>query len=189
MPHSQVCEVEEGVCYNYNRNYELTQLKLQVDEWVLKYDKWISSKAHEAQRKYRLYNCADDLKSELVLEAYNCIHRFDATRGTPFNTFLLSTLWKFATRSDIIDKVQPRISLQVDIQAREQENYSIEVTTPVSWCVAKLSPEERMLVHLHYESGFQLKQLDEMMGVSQSTTWHRLQRILDKLRTVCRAEG
>lgn len=189
------------------------ELKQQVDDWLMRYDKWLSAIAYKAQRRCRMpYDAWRDLKQEMILQAYAAIDRFDATRGVPLGTYLISTLWSYPYSKQIRKKYEVQREFRYDITddnhyspgtfnelngggrsesailEDKSEVSSLEHAHGILSMLDGLLPHECMLMKLHYELGLQLKQIDEMMGVSRATTWHRIQRIIGKLQEKAVAE-
>lgn len=199
----------EGSYSDYLNNIKYEQLKAEVDVWLIKYDKWLGMVAYKAERRCRMpIGSWHDLKSELILQAYACIDRFDSDRGVPISAFIVSSLWNYAMRKDIREKYSRMKEASYDnMQAKHdilshwqdsrltelfydrREVSSLERANNVLSMLNTLPENERMLMKLHFEIGLQLKQIDEMMGCSRATTWHRIKRIVENLQTQIKVSG
>lgn len=187
----QCCEEVE---YDqYVANVQKAELKLQVDEWVIKYNNWLTKTAVASQKRGRLPQGAwQDIKSELILQAYECSTRFDPSRGVPLKVFIISTLWNYGLRNDIRNRYSESKASKIELDRLPQsprEISSLERSHDVFSKLTVLQPGEQMLIRLRFEQGFTPGQIDELMETSRGTTWHRIKSILLKLQSVCRAEG
>src|ERR1700733_3884355 len=109
--------------------------KQLIDEWIEQSMNWIEGVARYAAYKLRRgrrnvsNDCWEDLRSEMLLQAYDAVLRWDATR-TPLDVFLRGTLFKFATRNDIVKRNEllgmPEIDGELRDVLEQDEKSSLE---------------------------------------------------------------
>lgn len=201
----EIVECLEDGWDDYIEGVNKYELKLQVDEWLVKYDRWLTKLANQACKKCHLHGCADDLKSELVMRAYHSIETFNPTFGTPLAAFLISTLWKYVFRKDVVLKIAPigqysKSSSEKGLKKRKfseeggdllrtladtREDSSLAKANGVFSLIEFLPTHDKMLLHLHFEMGMEMNSIDRMLGASRSTTWHKINTILSKVQARC----
>lgn len=180
----------------YIRNIKQQQLKLMVDNWLEKYDAWLTKWAIKAQKACKQNGTWEDFKSEMILQCYEAaLNRFDDSRGVPLGTFLIGTLWNYCSRGDVINRCSIKrnktegLNDNWPLWNEKQEcdtSYfalsSLERSHGVFSMLNTLHEGERMLMKLHYEIGLSHKTIDDLMMVSHSTTFHRIQSIILRLQ-------
>lgn len=183
--------------------------KQLLDEWLEQSENWI-----EGVAKYSVYRLRrgrrniqsdawEDMRSEMILQAYDAVHRWDAQR-TPLDIYLRGTLYNYAMRSDVVKRNELQ-SFQrasdgfhdVHNEAYANESYYSEIAVSYTENNEKTSLErahgvfdlldglhdhEKLIVCMHYQMGIELKMIDTMIGAGHSTTFHRLQQILERIR-------
>ncbi len=177
------------------------KVKRDVDSWIIRYDKWLSHKARQACLAWKIRDpdLWEDLKSELILEAYRIGDRFDPFKGE-LRTFLVSSLWLHANKPEIIKKyIRERGILSINCSDRDDATYaavseetiadsheisSLERSASVFSLLDQLESHDRDLVKLKYLAGFSNGQLDALSGVGSGVTWYRLDRAIGRIK-VC----
>lgn len=81
------------------------QVKVFIDWFVIKYNRFISSRCIRAANRIGMPELWEDLKSESIIEAYAVGERFDPSKGDLLK-LLISSLWLFPMRSDKVNKVK-----------------------------------------------------------------------------------
>jgi RNA polymerase sigma factor (sigma-70 family) len=78
----------------------------------------------------------------------------------------------------------PALPLEFDLPAAAPDEPDLDVTEEVQAVLDRLSPEDRQLVHLRFlEGGGQsYENVAAALGISLSTAWQRLDKIVHRLR-------
>lgn len=196
------CDYEGDVDYqNAVKMVYQHYIRDEVAAFLSKYDKWLMHKARQVERNWKLRCVADDLKSEMQIEAFNAaFNRFDPSRGVPLATFLLSTLWRFCSRNDVISRYKRHnrevvtvnhgsdysdhgeLSSSDIIPVDKYEKSSLELSHNVFSLIADQPEGYRMLLNFRFQIGMTPKQIDDLLGSGHSTSWHRINKILADVR-------
>ena len=140
------------------------------------------------------YHEAEDAAQETFLRAFRHFHRFDTRRR--FSTWLLSIASHYC-----IDRLRRRRVTFVSLDAPDVQRHrghrvhpeefllQKEVADRVQAMLGQLTPDDRLVLILHYYYDMSYREIGEIMGLSEGavkTRAHRARRALGKL---LRSEG
>jgi RNA polymerase sigma-70 factor, ECF subfamily len=122
---------------------------------------------------------ANDLAQEAFVHAITRLDRFDSSR--PFRPWVTRIAVNLA-----IDELrrERRLAPEAAEAAAEQP----EADDAVVRAVARLEPDRRLVVVLHYWLDFQTPEIARLLDLPQGTVASRLSRALDQLRIDLEAE-
>ena len=164
------------------------------DALVLRYQRpvyWL------ARRMIGRHEEADDIAQETFLQTWNSLARYDTER--PFRPWLLRIATNMAlktlrrTRSRREVELETIDSLPAPFPSRDSDppgELRREATREaLRRAMTRLSPPERMVLHLRIEEEMSYRQMAETMGVKQGTVMSRLHRARKSLRAHLAKEG
>lgn len=184
------------------RAAEKYAIKLRVDAWLVKYDKWLTRTARIAERKLNIRNIWEDLKSEAILEAYRIGERFNSELGHTLEKFLINSLWLFCLKSNIVGKycrnrrvlggsfvskwnAEGKIRCNGQIEepeAKDRGNPSLIEAENVFSLLEQLPDHERQFVELKYKFDISSSEADRVTDVGGGVTQYRVNRVIGKIR-------
>jgi RNA polymerase sigma-70 factor (ECF subfamily) len=140
---------------------------------------------------------AEDAMQETFLRAYSHLHRYDLNR--PFRTWLCAIAHHYC-----IDQLRRRRLVLLSLEAEppvehaaladpapspEAEAQRSEQARSLARLLARLSPEGRSVVVLHYWSGLSYQEIADVTGTTVSAVKSRLHRNRATLAGMLRAEA
>ena len=165
------------------------QLKEFVDWFIIKYQRLLEKRCKIAALRNGCFDIWEDLQVECFSECYAIAQRFVPTKGNLL-TFLISSLWNYPFRQDLIAKYRPN-SIQRDDEAIDltldeiPSHYANSRHLPVH-CFDRitepLSEDERILLSLHFNLGLANTTVAKLLVCSESTIRHRLEVLMTKLK-------
>lgn len=183
--------------------------RVQADEFIRNSAAWIRSLAHGAMKalKLRLADM-DDLRHDLIVRVYELAQHFDEERGIPFDKYIAGTLrfHLFSNRTQTVyfNTVagRPTFSIEAPNSARSSSMYaggennatamqiedkkeisSLEIAADVFKHVADLDSHDKLLIDLIFTQRLQYKQIEDMLGLSHGTIWHRMSTIIKRIQS------
>ena len=161
----------------------------RVKVWVVQYDRWMSKRARIAEAKWRLKGIWEDLKQEMIIEAYAIGQRYNPAFGTTIEQFLAASLWHYAERPHLIQKYRRNKrecfvanTGEMAIACPRKENSLHEDAANVFSQVKQLTEYERILIELKYRQGYTFAQIDETLGLTRGGAAYRVSNILAKIK-------
>ena len=181
-----------------------------VGAWLLKYDAWLTQRARLAAHQWHLPDIWQDLKSEMTLQAYEIGNRFDPSFGTSLDTFIITSLWHYAEKPEIVKRYASRqtraakyaqahtIATDVrthsnddcyeatgnfwdTVEARE-ENSSHEDAEKVFSQLGELTEYEEAMIELRFRQGYTFAQIDNILGIGRGGVAWRMNNIINKIK-------
>lgn len=149
------------------------------EDYSSKIKSYVNGKVHN-------YHDAEDLVNNIFLKIYNNINSFDEKKGS------LSTWIYMITRNTVIDWFRTNkehLPLLEEMFAVDIIGNIITDKSPddLADALEELEEREKDLIILHYYSGYKLKQIGEMMGMSYITAKVIHKKAIAKLRKMmCR---
>ncbi len=181
----------DKVARNYE-SYSVTKLKSsdserreQLQELVEKVSRrayWIAFDLFGSREE------AEDAVQEAYLKALQNWDKFDSrsTRETWFFRILINLSLNKLRRKNIWNKVSELFSkknlTQENFQLPEKSLEKSELYSNISAAVKELSPKQRLIFTLRYIQEFSLKEIAEMMEMSEGTVKSHLFRALKNIR-------
>ena len=187
--------------------YKFTTNQL-VSNWLLRYDAWLTQRARLAAYQWRIPDIWQDLKSEMILQAYEIGNRFNPSFGTPLDTFIITSLWHYAEKPEIVKRyatyqhgsakfaIQKRASTSnrangeftddgVDFWATvevREENTSHEDAERVFSELGELTEYESAMIELRFRQGYTFAQIDSLLGIGRGGAAWRMNNIINKIK-------
>jgi len=181
------------------RSVQLYELTVLAKHWICKYDLWLNSISKRQALARGVPDAWEDVKHDLIIKALEAVPRYDVGRGVPLATFLMSTLWTHSQDKRLHRQYKSCAQLYIALNALDtcstdsvaantledkSEVSSLEQSHKVYLQLKHLREHEQLILSLRFDSGMQLKDIDEMFGVSRGTTHHRIKAIILKLQTL-----
>lgn len=174
------------------------QVKLFVDWFIVRYEFLIEKRCKIAARRFNIYESWEELKQITTLECYEIALRFDPNKGDIL-TYLISSIWMFPLRNDIINRVKPLSQLKEEdyIPNKQQDfelkhildnipsfyaNYTPKTVHSFEAITDSLTENDKMLLVFHFELGLPNTKIAAMVGIAESTIRARLHAIITKLK-------
>lgn len=162
------------------------QLKLYVDWFVVRYDKWLTKICKQVASKPGIW---EDLKNDCIVEAYAIAKRFDPSKGLNLGQWLMISLKQYPYRSDHWKRYKPSIALDELDDEQTLANWTpivedfiaIDEQPDVYRIISGLAEHEKTLIHFKL-LGLTNVQIATMTGRAESTIRARLDSALNKLK-------
>jgi RNA polymerase sigma-70 factor (ECF subfamily) len=129
----------------------------------------------------------DDIAQEAYLKAYKAFDRYET--GRSFKSWLFSI-----AKNTFIDWTRRQKCQRQFMEANFTRDYcetfenDSNNRTQIKEMLARLSPEEQVLVELRFFQDLPFAEIAELTGLSVGAVKMRMMRTLDKLKTGCKKE-
>jgi DNA-directed RNA polymerase specialized sigma24 family protein len=168
-------------------------IKCKVDTFVIAYSAWLDKISKQAVDRWRVRRgrqVQDDLKSELILQAYECGKRFKPELGIPIEPFLLRSLQLHSLKPDLMKKyirnkkeVASSSFDDTTFDDAVQKNFSTSERESVLPFLEGMSERDRLMCIL-YIQGYTYVEIDAMLGMNRDASRNRILKAIGSVKVI-----